>query len=214
VTISAHDDAIAALLAAGRLRVDMTTGDVFAMPTNRGPIGSPTRRGYLRACVGPESLSVMVHRIVCIAVHGKPADPAAADVNHKNGIKTDNRPSNLEWSTPHENMRHAVRTGLRTPMRGEEHPRSRLTNAQASEIRSRRRAGESLRALAGHFGVSETTISRVARGRSHAPVGEPPERMALLDGLTGDARVDAAHNAAIDCERPSCSWCRPEKGEA
>lgn len=45
-------------------------------------------------------------------------------------------------------------------------------------------------------------------------IGEPPERMALLDGLTGEARVEAAHNAAIDCGRPSCSWCRPEKGEA
>jgi hypothetical protein len=28
------------------------------------------------------------------------------------------------------------------------------------------------------------------------------------------AAIDAAHNAAIDCERPSCSWCRPEKGAA
>jgi hypothetical protein len=50
--------------------------------------------------------------------------------------------------------------------------------------------------------------------RATSATDEPPERMALLDGLTGEARVEAAHNAAIDCGRPSCSWCRPEKGAA
>lgn len=52
-----------------------------------------------------------IHRIVAIAFLSESAFEGS-QVNHKNGVKTDNRVSNLEWVTASENARHAHDNGL------------------------------------------------------------------------------------------------------
>lgn len=51
-----------------------------------------------------------VHQLVAVAFLGP--YPPGQMVNHKDGVKLNNRPENLEYCTPRENMEHASRLGL------------------------------------------------------------------------------------------------------
>lgn len=73
----------------------------------------------------------LVHRLVLLAFIGY----SNLVVNHKNGIKTDNRLENLEYCTYSENEQHAYKTGLKTNV-GENHSQSKLTENDVLEIRS------------------------------------------------------------------------------
>lgn len=53
---------------------------------------------------------VYLHRMIALAFVDGYQD--GLQVNHKNGIKTDNRPDNLEWVSRETNVRVAWQTGL------------------------------------------------------------------------------------------------------
>lgn len=73
-----------------------------------------TKNGYLYVHLRNGSISkyVKVHKMVAVAFIPNPENKP--QINHINGIKTDNRVDNLEWNTASENMLHAIKLGLYT----------------------------------------------------------------------------------------------------
>lgn len=67
-------------------------------------------------CNNGKVVTRRTHRIMgetfLLNKHTKPC------INHKNGIKTDNRIENLEWCTVQENTIHSYKTGLQIPHAG------------------------------------------------------------------------------------------------
>ena len=67
--------------------------------------------GYIRIKLRSNGVTktLYVHRLLMETFHGH----LKLDVNHINGIKTDNRLENLEYVTRSENLKHAYRLGLK-----------------------------------------------------------------------------------------------------
>lgn len=88
--------------------------------------------GYLRVRLSKDGAikNYMAHRLVAAEFNGNSKNKPY--VNHKNGIKHDNRSCNLEWCTASENNFHAVAMGL--AKRGEDVPNSKFTNLEVLDI--------------------------------------------------------------------------------
>ena len=102
-----------------------------------------------------------VHDLVAVAFNGP--KPKGFTVNHIDGNKRNNVPSNLEYITLRENTLHQHRTGL-SKVRGSDNGHAKLTQHQVLEIRSRARNGERTGALANEFGVGSPIISQIKHG--------------------------------------------------
>lgn len=121
------------------------------------------KRGYFEVSV--HGHKYRVHRLVALAFLPNPSSHPY--INHKNGIKTDNRPHNLEWCSPSQNSFHAYASGLIVQPNGERHRLAKLNEAQVREIFLRVKIhGETIRSTAKEYGVNYSTIFAITSGRS------------------------------------------------
>ena len=100
-----------------------------------------------------------VHRLVAEAFLGP--RPEGHEVNHKDGIKSHNKATNLEWVTSAENQAHASSLGLKAC--GEQNGSSKLTTAQVIEMRRLHALGQTHRKLGNLFGLHHSTVGRIVR---------------------------------------------------
>jgi hypothetical protein len=105
--------------------------------------------------------NVGAHRVACALTHGLSAGRMAI---HSCDNPPCCNPLHLRWGTHAENVADRVARG-RTP-RGEDHKRSKLSDATVGAARAARLDGRSISALASDFGVSRTTLRDALNGRT------------------------------------------------
>lgn len=107
-----------------------------------------------------------IHRLVAQAFIDNPKNKP--QVNHINGIKSDNRAVNLEWVTQSENMLHCYRTGLEVANTEPAHKARRiLSNKEVENIRQLLNSGLSTRKVASMVGVGKTLIGYIKQNKSY-----------------------------------------------
>lgn len=115
-----------------------------------------------------------VHRLVAIAFINNPDN--LETVNHKDGIKTNNNVSNLEWLSIGDNHRHGFYTGLHTI--GENRTAGKapkLTNEIVLQIKKLIKEGHGNTAIGKLFGVSCGCIYSIRVGKSWKHIKLPGE---------------------------------------
>lgn len=126
--------------------------------------------GYARYVLSrqAETITKAGHRMVWEAFVGPIPHPLV--INHKNGVKDDNRLENLEVVTVAENTAHGFRVlgrrAVLNPSPGSKNGRARISERDIPSIRARIACGETDGMIAKSYSVSDATIWQIRKGNT------------------------------------------------
>lgn len=135
-----------------------------------------TKNGYelLSVSFDAKRIHFLIHRIVSIAFIPNPENKPC--VNHKNGIKNDNRVENLEWVTYSENERHSYDVLGKKSVPGNL-GRTGINSYEAKPVIAYNANGEftgyfgTTTDAANHIGGYQANVSKVLRGERRHTLG-------------------------------------------
>lgn len=142
-----------------------TEGRVKNKTTGRILVATNDSRGYPAVTVLDEDgqHTKNVHRLVAETFIPNP--DGKRTVNHKDGNKSNNHTSNLEWNTLSENLKHAYRTGLKQRPDDAGSPKRKVRIVETGEVFDS--IGDCARAIGG----AQPHISHCLSGRYHTHKG-------------------------------------------
>lgn len=137
------------------------SGEIYNRETGRKRKLCLNRSGYSRITI--KTKTYLVHRLVAKTYLSNPNN--LPQVNHKNGIKTDNRVENLEWCSRSHNVKHAFETGLN---KGSSR---RVVQIKIVETEGETEVYDSMGKASKSTGVSIASISIACKNENRKPGG-------------------------------------------
>ena len=136
-------------------------GEIFSIKSNKILKTFQNKTGYLVLSTklnGRNSKAILlrVHRLVAETYLPNPKNKPF--INHKDGIKTNNQISNLEWVTSSENVKHAYNIGLMKSKAQYDNSQCKVTPEVVYEAKRLRKEGKTFRDIANILGTSHSRV--------------------------------------------------------
>jgi len=114
-----------------------------------------------------KTVAKTVHSLVMEVWHGN--RPEGLVINHKDGVKTNNKNENLEYVTISRNTKHSFEIGTQCN-KGINHSQAKMNDDTVRKIRLLKSTGLSNREVSEELGISRGMVSNVSCGRNWSHV--------------------------------------------
>lgn len=121
--------------------------------------------GYLtvKLCKNKQVKTKKAHRLIGLTFIPNPENKP--HINHKRGIKTDNRVTEIEWNTILENNIHAFKLGLKKPKKSIDCNFTKLSEYEIKQIKENKN-NFNQRELGELYNVSQSNISYIVNNKT------------------------------------------------